>query len=1290
MTNKRSNINILTPLQRKLQNRRYKPQTTNTLHIILILTLLILTINRITKSLNLLKSDLNETRSSISYSILNATFIQVGAKKKVQVKRGQSSKEIILLLLLLSNDVHPNPGPISSVSTHCQTCNEEIKLEDLLECETCKNHYHLTCLTSRSKEALDRSYEWICPSKNCKPNHKEVHNLNTQVSPNRFKPLENETALPDINRTQPTPAHRNKECSGSKASNKSKKVISNDTYDQKLMEELPQISPTEYQGIDLCRGCCKEVKWSQPAISCDKCDQWIHRKCSDMTPRLYKQLTKEVYFKWSCSKCRKDEVMNYEVADITKLSKHELPDEMKNIKTSKNELLILNMNCGSMLNKTEEIQHIINTLDPDVLCLTETWLDSSVPAQGYVPSGYKIIRKDRSDDFKQKYGRNKGGGIAVLFKDHIKIEKKDYLTDDVEEILWVQVKGKKSFMLGIVYRNEYTDLMKENEDGETKIEENVRKASEISDRFVITGDFNIDDSDTSFNLTRKLNNIYSSYNLIQLVKKPTRIDKKSGRPTVIDHVWTNPEKQLINHVNTFIGVSDHLGTYIKLNIKKPEAEETTIRHRSYQKYDPQTFTSNLRENLSQSNIRQHIHNRDVNSAMQELIKILQDTADEVAPMIETKIRDKKNYIPWFTSELRNMITQKNELLQDYYLYGLQSFLTRVKSISNRISHLKRKLKKNYITKKLTEYKDNPKKCWKVIDLITNRQKTHDTVEPEHITQEKANDYNHYFATVGEEIQKKLNLRTHLNNFDGILGFNFIPENEESIKKLIDKIRKDVATGCDDIGARLIKDASEVLSPLLAEIINIGYQTSVFPDCMKTASIKALHKKEDPDKITNYRPISILPTLSKIFERAATDQLVEHLEKNNLLSKHQHAYQRRHSTQTCLVEVINYLYRLIDQKKWTAIASLDLSKAFDSISHSLLLNKLAKLEMSEETLLWIKSYLSNRKQKTKFKNYTSEEMVVTSGVPQGSIIGPLLFLCFTNDIAAVFEGKCKIVSYADDTQLLIDASNLDELIKKIENIITLAQQWYTANSMKNNIGKTEVLIINNKNADLRNIRIKVKDEGKLITIKPQTYIKVLGILIDNQLNWTKQILHVKRKATNSIRNLHRINHLLPTKLKVNLYNSLVVPHFDYADVVWGGCTKTDSQRLQIAQNFAAKSITGNKKYDSASQSLSKLRFLNLQQRRMIHETVYTHKSLLQLNPHNTNTTYLQQRPTSNTRNSTIGKLNLPKHRTTKFQNSPLYRTIKSWNCCPNNLPQNNIKQHKTHLQKHLINTSYNTR
>ena len=249
--------------------------------------------------------------------------------------------------------------------------------------------------------------------------------------------------------------------------------------------------------------------------------------------------------------------------------------------------------------------------------------------------------------------------------------------------------------------------------------------------------------------------------------------------------------------------------------------------------------------------------------------------------------------------------------------------------------------------------------------------------------------------------------------------------------------------------------------------------------MKNAVIRAIHKKNDPEDISNYRPISILPTLSKVFERAATDQLVEHLEKNNLLSNHQHAYRKSHSTKTCLFEVVNYLYRLIDQKKYTAIVSLDLSKAFDSINHSLILKKLSKMNLSENTLLWVESYLTNRKQRTKFQSFISDEKTVTSGVPQGSIIGPLLFLCFTNDLSTVFQNKCKMVAYADDTQLIIEAKNLNQLKAKIEEIITIAQQWYTQNSMKNNISKTEILIINTRKIDMKKVeKLKMKENRSL--------------------------------------------------------------------------------------------------------------------------------------------------------------------------------------------------------------------
>ena len=161
-------------------------------------------------------------------------------------------------------------------------------------------------------------------------------------------------------------------------------------------------------------------------------------------------------------------------------------------------------------------------------------------------------------------------------------------------------------------------------------------------------------------------------------------------------------------------------------------------------------------------------------------------------------------------------------------------------------------------------------------------------------------------------------------------------------------------------------------------------------------------------------------------------------------------------------------------------SLDLSKAFDSIDHELILLKLAKLGMGKSTVKWIKSYLRNRKQITKFKNYKSTEEVVRSGIPQGSILGPLLFLCFTNDLHALLKDECKLSAYADDTQLLVEASSMKQLKKKTEKVIRIAQNWYQANSMKNNIGKTEILVVNvNKNTKVP-MKVEVMDEGKKIT------------------------------------------------------------------------------------------------------------------------------------------------------------------------------------------------------------------
>ena len=905
-----------------------------------------------------------------------------------------------------------------------------------------------------------------------------------------------------------------------------------------------------------------------------------------MGNKAYNKQRRRTSFQWVCNICRRDDEEIHDKADVTILKESEKPEDASSIKSSNRELTIIHLNCRSILNKLEELLLIIEECLPDIIVLTETWMDDSVPSQACIPEGYSIIRKDRSPEFKQKYGRNKGGGVAILYRNHIKVEKKKYLTDDIEEILWVHVKVKHSFMLGALYRSEYTEILYDG-DGETKLEENIRKASEISNNLIITGDYNIDMADSGNPQTKQLTNIYEEYGLQQHIHKPTRINKSTNKATIIDHIWASKENNLIKTAGTFHGISDHLGIYMKLNKTAPAPEKEIVKFRDYRKYDPIAFNNALQQNLETSTIDEDLSRGNVNAATESLVEIIQVTAQIHAPLVEINTQNRKKHIPWFTAHLKDLIKYKNELISDLHCHGLSSYKPRIAAISNKITQLKRSLKMKFVSDKLEEANGDSKKCWKLLDSITARKKAKITTEPSMMTQEKANSHNRFFATIGIEIQKKLGFHqeetTILNDVLEQGTFKFQEEKESKIEKLIDNIKIDVAVGDDNIGARLLKDIKTTITPVLTKIINRGYQLNIFPDCMKRAVIKPIHKKDSEDEISNYRPISILPTLSKVFERSAVDQLVYYLEQHNLISPNQHAYRKKYSTITCLTEVVNYIYSLLDKSRRTAIASLDLSKAFDSICHTRLLKKLRKLGLQENPVMWINSYLTGRKQVTKFKKFTSDETIISSGIPQGSILGPLLFLCFTNDLAKEFEGKCKIVSYADDTQLIIDAKNINQLKTKIEEVITIAQNWYCKNSMQNNIGKTEVLLINTGNTN-ETIKINIHHEGKQITIKSKENIKVLGIFLDTKLNWTKQVQAVKRKAMDTTRNIHRINHILPEKQRLTLYKAVISPLFGYADIIWNGCGERDSQSLQRVQNFAVKSITGNRKYDSASASL----------------------------------------------------------------------------------------------------------
>ena len=335
------------------------------------------------------------------------------------------------------------------------------------------------------------------------------------------------------------------------------------------------------------------------------------------------------------------------------------------------------------------------------------------------------------------------------------------------------------------------------------------------------------------------------------------------------------------------------------------------------------------------------------------------------------------------------------------------------------------------------------------------------------------------------------------------------ETEERIEYLIKRIRPDVATGYDEISARLLKAAAPCILTHMKDMINLSYETMQFPDALKKANVKALHKKGEYNNPAQYRPISILTTISKVFERSATEQIMDFYIVNNKLSTKQHAYRKYHSTTTCIFELTETALKYIDDGYLVAIASLDLSKAFDSLSHDLILQKLLNMGLDGTAVKWIKSYLSNRKQVVKFGKIESDEEIVESGVPQGSIIGPLLFITCTDDIEDEMKDY-NIFSYADDMQILVKGKTTLELENKLEAAIKMANSYYNRNSLLNNATKTEIMLLGTKQklSKTRALKVKVTEDGKEKYLYGEEHLKILGIYIDQSLQWNKQtgILH----------------------------------------------------------------------------------------------------------------------------------------------------------------------------------------
>ena len=979
--------------------------------------------------------------------------------------------------------------------------------------------------------------------------------------------------------------------------------------------------PTRYS--DPCSICNKKVQSNQNAIECNSCKKWTHRKCEGMTV--------ETYNYWKTTNDRPD--LTYDCLYCTMKQNHlNFPftlsenSEIDNINSSDNmrfceslptleeiyetnkftsypqplEEATLPSNLNSKYHRVTDFQKLkieknfnifhsnANGLESKFHTL-HTFLNGAVSAMDVIAITETSENKDHSfiknismDGYKLYHTPSnslKGGTAMYVNEDFDCFERLDISAQsNLYESTWVEIKNKnsKNIVCGCVYRHpnyQKDDLTVFNKYMDSTLKKLVDEKKEI----YICGDFNIDL--LKMNEIDKYLEFFTNINghgLLPFIVQPSRV--VDGQvPSLIDNIFSTNISDTVIGGNIYLTLSEHFSQFASINRGEIDLKKVVMYGRNLKNFSAEAF----REDVSIQQWRQDTNDPCI--LMSDMFWRLDGCSDRHGPIEKLKPREVKLKLkPWITPEIQKLIKIRDRL---HARKKRQPENIHVRTVynqaRNRVSRLLDKSEKEHHESYFEEHTMNIKKTWEGIRKIVNVKKSskfsvsHLNINGKMIDESKdiANAFNDFFVNVGPNTEKtvpKVPNKSPEQFLKNRIQLDFIIAHisEQEIIDLISSL-PNKSTGHASIPLRFLKIVADIIAIPFCRILNLSFSQGIFPELLKTAKVIPSFKAGSTDDVNNYRPISLLSIFDKLMEKIMHKQLYAFLEHNDVLFKNQFGFRKKCSTSHSLIEITEQIKESIDEKKFGCGIFIDLKKAFDTVNHEILLRKLEHYGIRGAALKWFESYLTNRKQYVYYNGVSSDIKSVTCGVPQGSVLGPLLFLIYINDLPNISE-KLSFFLFADDTNIYYESADLLELEKTVNEELKKLSQWLNINRLALNVSKTNFVIFRSPTKKCNHNVTLIMNRKAL---QQKDHVKYLGVLLDEHLNWKYQINGVALKISRGIGILAKLKPYLKNNLLRSIYFSLVYSHLSYGVHVWGSADKTSLNKIVTLQNKAIRILSG---------------------------------------------------------------------------------------------------------------------